>query len=428
MLVLALGIAGVLVVEGPSTVVNAIGRTLHRALDDSYDENAIDTDGDGIPDVTEREGWRTESLGTFRTSPRKADTDRDGLPDGMEAGDLVNETGKAKAYVGIADPTRVDTDGDGLHDGDDYFLGMSPMRADTDSDGLADKEELAFGSDPTQGNEDGDSYTDVQERKNHSDPLAYDLTGTQKVSATIAGFGFGDWAWGAQHVGRMNDTQLESPEYLGGELVSGYVGIGDVRDALAGAGTLDIVGVVVNLSALVPLAGDAAKTVGKLTKFAARGGRADHAVVQIVDRLPWKTGLKNEVLHKVFRRSPHPKKLPPTFRDPPGAPRDNVVYKSVARPGCLPYVGISKNFPARRNQHSLAGRCIEPQVIEGMTGLTRNEARAVEEYCIRKGGRAKYGGGLSNERSSINAKTLLMDEILGFAEGLLQARGGTCPL
>ena len=70
----------------------------------------LDTDGDGIPDVTDD------------------DDDNDGIPDADE-----NTNG--------TDPKNPDTDGDGVSDGREKDLGTDPKNSDTDGDGLTDGEE-----------------------------------------------------------------------------------------------------------------------------------------------------------------------------------------------------------------------------------------------------------------------------------------------
>ncbi|WIK88103.1 YPDG domain-containing protein [Varibaculum cambriense] len=102
-----------------------------------------DTDGDGVSDGREKD------LGT---DPKNSDTDGDGLTDGEEAGTDIDdkgnpvkdENGKPKVDDSKAtktDPTKADTDGDGVSDGREKDLGTDPKNSDTDGDGLTDGEE-----------------------------------------------------------------------------------------------------------------------------------------------------------------------------------------------------------------------------------------------------------------------------------------------
>jgi Bacterial TSP3 repeat len=126
---------------------------------------AGDTDGDGLPDIWERNYFPNDltkltATGDYdhdglsdlleyqrHTDPTKADTDGDGLSDLVETGTGV--------YVSRTDtgsnPTVADSDGDGLSD----FVEVNrnpptnPNKADTDNDGWSDPDEIAWGTDPT---------------------------------------------------------------------------------------------------------------------------------------------------------------------------------------------------------------------------------------------------------------------------------------
>ena len=78
-----------------------------------------DTDGDGLPDLFERQ------LGS---NPTVADSDSDGINDSQDSDVLVQPA--------IGQPT--DTDSDGLPDDFERQLGSNPTVADSDGDGVAD--------------------------------------------------------------------------------------------------------------------------------------------------------------------------------------------------------------------------------------------------------------------------------------------------
>ena len=100
-----------------------------------------DNDKDGVPDSYER---------AHNMDPNLADSDRDGISDNQELlrgtdplnndtdGDLVLD-GRDEAPL---DPTvsslGVDTDGDGVSDKIEVFLGTDPTKKDTDMDGILD--------------------------------------------------------------------------------------------------------------------------------------------------------------------------------------------------------------------------------------------------------------------------------------------------
>ena len=421
-IVLAIGLGGVVIVGGPADVASAVDRVLRLPFDDDRDR-----DSDGLTDAVEEAGWKTEGLGTFHTDPDNADSDDDGLLDGMEAGQQVSKASvNTVVFAGVADPTSSDTDSDGIGDGDEFYNAMNPALADSDSDGLDDQDELDFGSDPTEKNVDGDTYTDKEEKDRDSDPTAYDLTSGQSIAAATAGFSFGTWDWGARRAG-MSDAQLESPEYLAGEIASGFIGLGDLRDALVDAVHLDVVAVIISLIAIAPVAGDAAKAIAKMTKFAARSERARRAVWGFLRKSSFPEAIKVKVAKKLAQMGS--KEMPTAFRDGPEDARKHVVYRSPTREDCPGYIGIAANFPNRKATHKSRGKCILPEVI--LSGLTRNEARAVEQYCIGKGGLPKNGGGLSNKIDSIDPKKYTKVDyaaILKYGEFLLAKNDAKCPL
>lgn len=73
-----------------------------------------DSDGDGLTDSEERQGWQL----------------------------LVVETMEGRSYLEPkSDLDKVDTDGDGLDDFDEFFLRTDPTQVDSDGDGLTDCQE-----------------------------------------------------------------------------------------------------------------------------------------------------------------------------------------------------------------------------------------------------------------------------------------------
>ena len=122
--------------------------------------DAIDTDGDGLPDVLEESQY-----GTLKDDP---DTDNDGMSDGWEVAHGLNpldsgeaeeaeeESGSTNQADGAEvsnesdswpDPTQGkygDPDNDGLTNEQEAELGTDPQRADTDNDGLNDRWESIY--------------------------------------------------------------------------------------------------------------------------------------------------------------------------------------------------------------------------------------------------------------------------------------------
>ncbi|WP_267643233.1 hypothetical protein [Haloarchaeobius amylolyticus] len=164
-----------------------------------------DSDGDGLPDVLEKQTW-TMSNGpgeTFTTSPYNADTDGDGLNDSEEVTFAPVGEGDDIRFIArtTSNPAKYDTDGDGISDAvelrgwdtlvardpgvaknyveavrnnesdaEDLLtsisVGSSPLKTDTDGDGLSDGEEKALGLAPSNPDTDQDSIRDDEEYEN----------------------------------------------------------------------------------------------------------------------------------------------------------------------------------------------------------------------------------------------------------------------
>lgn len=417
---------------------------------DQFPGVTLDSDNDGLPDQAETEAWRTQAGIEYRTDPNDPDSDDDGLTDGDEAGPRVEGLDGARAYAGRSDPNTSDTDTDGLSDGvetgdvaalgpgpsvafvvsnpqmadsdddgigdgDEYFFDMEPLSADTDDDGLPDGKELDFGSDPTLANPDEDSYDDLEEYERQSNPLSYDLTGDERVAAGEAGLKYGDCDECALDAG-LRVEQIESAEYLGGHIASGIVVYGDFRDLALNLWKQKFLAAGLAALALIPYAGDGTKVASLLTTFARRGDRAEQAVRDVTERLPLSASIKKKVLDGLPSRVG---KLPPELA---GGPKNYVVYKGTD------YVGITNDFERRLAQHARAGRSFVPQPIPGASGLSRGEARAIEQACILQGGLASGGGSLQNRINSIDPKLGYTTAAVDFGLARLKKVGGTCPV
>jgi len=133
-----------------------------------------DTDGDGLNDGLEVNGWTIvvnnqpkhvtsnplavdsdednltdrEEFYVYHTCPSNPDTDNDGLSDYFETIPwLISVNSQARYVTSI--PYLRDSDGDTSEDRDEYNFFTDPKSADTDLDGIPDNSEIARGSDPT---------------------------------------------------------------------------------------------------------------------------------------------------------------------------------------------------------------------------------------------------------------------------------------
>lgn len=116
--------------------------------------SGADTDGDGISDASELEGWTVT----------------------VQNGDTIVSTTKV-----TSDPNLSDTDNDGINDLEEQSKNTDPRQPDTDKDGLDDFQELeVFNSNPTNKDTDKDGLSDGDEVKKHkTSPILKDTDGDQ---------------------------------------------------------------------------------------------------------------------------------------------------------------------------------------------------------------------------------------------------------
>ena len=161
-------------------------------------------------------------------------------------------------------PNEADSDGDRVTDAEEIENGLNPSLADSDGDGLSDYNEFEAGTDPLNPDSDSDGNKDGDD----DDPLSYDAGLGQVVQG--AACGDSTW-WGCPD---DDDPVRASLAYFTGQILTGLLAVGDVRDFVAailrgqwGNAAWAAVGVV-------PYAGDAAKIGKKLheliTKFPGR--------------------------------------------------------------------------------------------------------------------------------------------------------------
>lgn len=270
-----------------------------------------DVDGDGITDRVEISGWRTPAGRVFITDPGNPDTDGDGLTDAVEAGQRSVGPAWTAAYAGLSDPTSVDSDGDGLDDATEIDGESGAWVKDSDDDGLDDFDEIEFGSDPLTPNADGDHLNDMQEMREGGDPNVYDLTNAQAAGAFAGAFTAGSWTWLAKHVGRLNDQQLDSWQYLVGSTARGFLPLADLTDVAADLSRGEWAAVLVGLVAIIPVLGDSAKITAAVVNFAKKGGAATRAAVVFVSKNPaLSSKAKAEITGKLARLNAVKGRLP----------------------------------------------------------------------------------------------------------------------
>ncbi|WP_151199548.1 hypothetical protein [Cryobacterium sp. LW097] len=254
-------------------------------------EIVADSDGDGISDYLERVGYATSLGKSIATDSRNADTDGDGLTDGEEIGGFITDSsyefGGSGSYKPTSNPLKKDSDGDGLGDAQERDLGTHALLKDSDGDSLSDLTEVEEGFDPTLGDADEDTFWDDKEKADGTDPFSYDFDALGQAHAGFSGLVFGD-AWDTDWARALNVTVNVASNgwYLIGQLGSGYLVLGDIRDMIYGVGTghwLDAGGALLGV---VPAVGDAARTAATVTKFASKSTMAVTAAIPIANALP----------------------------------------------------------------------------------------------------------------------------------------------
>ena len=134
-------------------------------------EDSTDTDGDGLPDVYEKNAYNTDHKNpdsdgdnlpdgyeviTSRTNPALPDSDDNGVTDGSEDYDTDGLSNYEEFVLGT-NPYLNDTDEDYLKDGEEVnSYDTDPLNPDTDDDTILDSDEVLLGLDPTNPN-DGDT-------------------------------------------------------------------------------------------------------------------------------------------------------------------------------------------------------------------------------------------------------------------------------
>ncbi len=119
-------------------------------------EDPTDTDGDGLPDVYEKN--------VYNTDHKNPDSDGDNLPDGYEV--MTSRTNPALPDSDDNDITddSEDFDTDGLSNYEEFVLGTNPHLDDSDEDYLKDGEEVnTYGTDPLNPDTDDDTILDSDE-------------------------------------------------------------------------------------------------------------------------------------------------------------------------------------------------------------------------------------------------------------------------
>jgi len=185
--------------DGLDDVVESDTGVFVDETDTGTDPRVADTDGDGLSDGDEVDGYGTSpvssdtdgdglrdgaEIGSFHTDPLRTDTDGDGYADADEVENGVSPLNRLARPPDndrdfVSDLNDPDDDNDGLDDAIEVIRGTDPRVADTDRDGMDDGWEVEHGFNPLLGTEcrldpDGDGLTNCDEDEHGADPAKPD--------------------------------------------------------------------------------------------------------------------------------------------------------------------------------------------------------------------------------------------------------------
>ena len=274
---LANNTAGVFYFAEDSSQLNDIYDDINKKIDIE-----TDSDGDGITDYYEENMimFNGKKIVLDKNNP---DSDGDGIPDGEEVAELNYHYNSDKTQVIVtgkllSNPLEEDTDGDGISDEEEMIIGTDPKNQDTDGDGLTDGFEYTYWYDPLEKDVDGDGRSDLREYQDGTDPYMYNKDWYEYAWDFICGFIAGDF---------IADT--DSLPTIMGQITSSFIPFVDIRDVVGNCVNGDYAFAGLSALGLVPVAGDGAKTAGKIGKY----------ILKNIDDIPKISGLL-EFLNKNF--------------------------------------------------------------------------------------------------------------------------------
>lgn len=215
---------------------------------------------EGLKRLEGRSDYAVKLLNTrvmpISSDPTNGDGDGDGLLDSFEK----------RNYL---DPLNADVDGDGLSDGEEYNkYGTNYNNKDSDGDGLDDKYEVENGLNPLSWDTDGDGLWDAKDEN----PTQYDIDWAGialDIFLFEAEFYF-DYLDGVIRGDFIREPNLAQ---LIGMIAGSFIPGIDIRDVIANLVNGDLGGAALSAVSLIPVAGDIAKLVGKVSDFIITGAK-----------------------------------------------------------------------------------------------------------------------------------------------------------
>ncbi|MGJ7440504.1 hypothetical protein [Aquipuribacter sp. MA13-6] len=272
-------------------------------------DKTLDSDGDGVSDYIEKVGVQDSHSQLFvRTYPDDPDSDDDGLDDGVELGTPLTpaQAGTDSFVEGfhlydmVSNPLLEDSDGDDLSDTTELEYGTNALWYDSDSDGLDDASEIVWGTDPLEPNSDDDQWSDAHEVENFNDgfdPVVFDHPVTPQEW-------YDDFLVGAFCGEAASACSRDTIPWLAGSLASSLLVYGDVRDFFASAYQGEPLNATFAAVGLVPVAGDAVRSVSSISRFVSQPGvnsALKYAAMRYLDQFDGVTdAIRLDILTKAF--------------------------------------------------------------------------------------------------------------------------------
>ena len=243
---------------------------------DEESDDPNDSDGDGIPNWVEKHGVTStmtnpSNHSRFFSDPHNPDSDGDGLRDGEEygrpatraqLGATYNASRPITAYAVVSNPAERDSDFDEVGDPEEIETGSNALNRDVDHDTIDDGKELENGTLSYMPDSDMDGYSDNFELAGFADgfdPIVWQ----EPIDPN-------EWlvdAWIGFSCGEMEFCSKSTIPWLVGNVASGLLVFGDIRDAVATAARGDFLTAGFCLAGIVPGVGDVAGTSLKFVRF-----------------------------------------------------------------------------------------------------------------------------------------------------------------
>ena len=351
-------------------------------LETVFGDDGTDTDGDGLTDCQEIQGFYVPKLGRLiQTLPDERDSDGDGLLDGEEVGTLLLGDGSSvtKKAIWVANnsssnPRAIDTDGDLISDPDEEIFSTNPFLEDSDTDGVSDYDEInIYGTDPLYKDSDGDGAPDgfeILRIDEGFDPNVYNysvdiFTKLKFITELSEGAVLGDI------------IDIDTPPELYGQILGGFVPVADARDFLANLFKEEYVDAGLSAIGVFPLIGDTAAAGEKVRKFVEKFPRYRYEVINLLNKHFDDVDWVKKYLPPIPKRS-ESWDMPPLQR---GKDLEKPIGELIRKDGDI---GLFGNFPKIDMWNEETGKAVSIKTLDLDAKTYQNASafrRTIDKYA-----------------------------------------------